>query len=115
MKIFISLIALFLLSSCSHITKHHNSTSRHYVVVNVDVTDVEKYDKFIALEIPILKNHEAFIAMDIHSEDHKKRYIIVSFPDKETVGKFVKSDEFKKILPLNKESSTSTIFHGKLQ
>jgi len=108
-------VFILLLSSCAHVSKHHNLTNRHYVVVDVEISDVEKYDKFLALEVPILKKYDAFIAMDIRSEDQKKRYIIVSFPDKESVGEFVKSDEFKEILPLNKESSTSKIFHGALQ
>lgn len=115
MKILIIFTSILLLSSCANITKHHNSTNRHYVVVDVEINDVEKYDEFLALEIPILKKHDAFISMDIRSEDQKKRYIIVSFPDKESVGKFVNSGEFQKILPMNKESSTSKIFHGSIQ
>ncbi|MCF6319391.1 MAG: DUF1330 domain-containing protein [Proteobacteria bacterium] len=110
----ILLISVLLLSSCTGIIERHNSTSRHYVVVDVEITDVKKYDKFIALEIPILMKHDAYIAMDIRSQDQKKRYITISFPNKESVETFVESDGFQEILPLNKESSTSKIFHGSL-
>lgn len=112
MKITIILIMSFLIASCSQSSTKQESHNRHIVVVDVEITDLKKYDKFIELEIPILEKHGAFIAMDIRSKDQKKRYIIVSFPSRESVTGFVKSEEFKKILPLNKESSKSTIFHG---
>jgi len=115
MKTLMISISVLLLSACANIVEHQNPTSRHYVVVDVEISDIEKYDKFLALEIPVLKKYDAFIAMDIRSEDQKKRYIIVSFPNKESVKRFAKSDEFQEILPMNKESSTSKIFHGNLQ
>jgi len=112
MKITMALILSILLTSCSQDFTKQDSNHRHIVVVDVEITDLIKYDKFIELEIPILKKHGAFIAMDIRSEDQKKRYIIVSFPSRDSVNDFVESEEFQKILPLNKESSKSTIFHG---
>ncbi|VAX19896.1 hypothetical protein MNBD_NITROSPINAE03-486 [hydrothermal vent metagenome] len=111
-NLLISVIAIFLLGGCAHHKSTHVPTDRLYVVVDVDITDVEKYDRFLALEAPILKKFDSYVAMDIRSEDQKKRYIIVSFPDSETLDKFVKSAEFQKILPLNKESAKSKIFHG---
>jgi len=111
-KFSISFIAVLLLSGCAHHKLIHAPANRLYVVVDVDITDVEKYDKFLALEAPILKKYDSYVAMDIRSEDQKRRYIIVSFPDSETLDNFVKSEEFQKILPLNKESATSKIFHG---
>jgi len=114
MKKSILLVVILFLSACANTAKYKNSTDRHYVVVDVEITDVDKYDKFLALEVPILKNYDAFVSMDLRSEDQKKRYIVISFPDKESVGAFVKSDEFQKILPMNKASSSSKIFHGKL-
>lgn len=104
MKITMALILSFLIVSCSQNSTKREPDNRHIVVVDVEITDLKKYDKFIELEIPILKKHGAFIAMDIRSEDQKKRYIIVSFPGRYSVNGFVKSEEFQKILPLNKES-----------
>ena len=90
------------------------SSDRHYVVVDVDITDVKKYDEFLALGIQILKKYDAYVAMDTRSKDQKKRYIIMSFPNRESVDDFVKSEEFRSILPMNKESAKSKIFHGYL-
>jgi len=86
---------------------------RHYVVVDVTVSDLKKYDRFLALEKPILENYDAFIAMDIRSEDQRQRHIIVSFPSHNSVDAFVRSEQFQTILPLNKASATSKIFHGR--
>ncbi len=112
-NLLISFIAIFSLGGCAHHKLVHAPADRLYVVVDVDITDLKKYDQFLALEAPILKKFDSYVAMDIRSEDQKKRYIIVSFPDSETLDNFVKSAEFQKILPLNKESATSKIFHGR--
>lgn len=107
------LFVTFLLSSCVQFNKRGDQL-RHYVVVDARIYNIEKYDKFIQLEIPILKKFDAYIAMDIRSPDQKRRYLVMSFPSRETVKRFVKSKDFQKILPLNKQSAKSTIFHGKL-
>lgn len=114
LKLLSTLIIVLLLNACAHNNPDYKSVDRHYVVVNADIADIKKYDEFIALEIPILKNHGAFIEMDIRNKDQSKRRIIVSFPSKESVDNFVKSEEFQKILPMNKESAKSSIFHGSL-
>lgn len=111
----ITLVLLLLtMTGCSHKPALLNKVeSRHYVVVDVVVSDLEQYDRFLALEKPILKQFDAHVAMDIRGEDQKQRYIIVSFPSRDSVEAFVSSAEFQKILPLGKASATSRIFHGK--
>ena len=113
-KIIFSLVIVLLLHGCGHSMTGKNINERHYVVVDVDVSDINKYDEFISLELPILAKHDAYMAMDVRSKDQKKRFLVVSFPDKQSVTSFVKSEEFKAILPLNKSSAKSKIFHGKL-
>lgn len=116
MKYFLlSMSTLLTLSACTHHgaispQKHPN---RHYIVVDARVSDPEKYDQFIALEQPILQSFGAHLEMDIRSNDHKQRHLVIVFPDEETVKKFVASLEFQKILPLGKASAESKIFHGK--
>ncbi|NOY84063.1 hypothetical protein MNBD_NITROSPIRAE01-2081 [hydrothermal vent metagenome] len=117
MNRFIMILFLFLsLSACTHYLNsgHQKSDDRHYLVVDVSISDAEKYDRFLALEQPILKKFGAHLEMEIRSEDEKKRHLIIIFPDAETVKHFVASSEFQKILPLAKTSSKSKVFHGKL-
>lgn len=114
MKNILFILVISTLVSCSQLQPKPSLSDRHYVVVDVNISDVAKYNKFIDLEKPILKKHGAFISMDIRNKDQDKRYITISFPDRETVNAFVKSKEFQAILPLNKTSSKSKIFHGSL-
>jgi len=116
MKIKIITITLLLLViwGCSHQPAQLQQTpSRHYVVVDVTVSDLEQYDHFLALEKPILKQFNAYVAMDIRDEDQRHRYITVSFPSRDSVDAFVNSEQFQTILPLGKGSASSNIFHGK--
>ena len=52
------------------------------------------------------------MAVDIIGKDQKRRYLIVSFPDREADENMLKSKEFRNIFPLNKESARSRIFYG---
>lgn len=108
------ILLLLSMAGCSHkIGQLQQAPLRHYVVVDVIVADHEQYDRFLALEKPILKQFDAFITMDIRNEDQHQRYIIVSFPNRDSVDAFVSSAEFQEILPLSKRSARSKIFHGK--
>ncbi len=111
-KILILLFTASLIGGCALNKSTYAPDDRYYIVVEAEVTDLIKYDRFLALESKILKKYDSYVAMDIRSEDQRKRYIIVSFPDRETADNFVKSAEFQKILPMNKESAKSKIFHG---
>ncbi|MFK5894226.1 MAG: DUF1330 domain-containing protein [Pseudomonadota bacterium] len=108
------LLLASVLSACSHSqpVRSEYENARHYVVVDVEVNELEKYEKFLALEAPILKKYGAYMEMDIRSKDQKKRYLIVSFPSFEADLEFVKSKEFQAILPLGITSAKSKIFHG---
>ncbi|MBI3570148.1 MAG: DUF1330 domain-containing protein [Gammaproteobacteria bacterium] len=110
------LFALLTLSSCVYQRAHHDEEkyTKHYVVVDATVLDLEKYDKFLELEKPILRNFGANVIMDIRNSDQTRRHLIVAFPNRATVDEFVKSDEFQSILHLSKESAESKISHGGL-
>ncbi len=111
----VSIFLLLSLSACPHHLNavHQKPDVRHSSDVDALVSDFEKYDRFIALEQPILQKFGAHLEMEIRSEDGQQRHLIMVFPDAETVKKFVASSEFKAILPLGKSSSKSKIFHGK--
>ena len=111
------ILFLFVISTlfgCAHNQPTQSEYDRHYVVVDVNINDQGKYNKFIELEAPVLKKYGAFMGMDIRSQDQKRRYLIISFPNREANENFVKSKEFQDILPLGIESAKSTIFHGYL-
>lgn len=114
-RLIVSLFLFVSLGACSqHLSAaHQKSDERHYIVVDAQVSDFEKYDRFIALEEPILKQFDAHLEMEIRSEDGKQRHLVIIFPDAQTVKAFVASSEFQEILPLSNASSKSKIFHGK--
>lgn len=101
-----------ILASCS--AEKDMDKTRIYVVATVTTTDAQRYDQWFASEKPILKKFGATTVMDIRSSDQKERRIVIAFPSEKQLGKFVKSPEFQKILPLNKEIAKTDIFHGKL-
>ena len=118
-RAFLTLLALLTLSglsSCAHYRAHDDEKkyASHYVVVDATVSDLEKYDRFLALEKPIFDKFRAHVVMDIRSSDQTRRHIIVAFPSRVSVDEFVKSDEFQGIVHLSKESAESKIFHGGL-
>jgi len=114
-RTFIMIFTFLFLNACTHHleTAHPKPDERHYVVVDARISNEAQYDRFITLEQPILQKFGAHLEMEIRSDDQKQRHLVIIFPDRETVKKFVASPEFQEILPLGKAASESKIFHGK--
>jgi len=52
------------------------------------------------------------MAVDSIGKDQKRRYLIVSFSDRDAEENMLKSKEFRNIMPLNKELAMRKIFYG---
>ena len=87
-KLLVLLIAILLLRGCADNKSAFALNNRHYIAIDLVVTDLKKFDEFFALETQLLKKYNSNVAMDIRSKDQKKRNIILSFPDRETADNF---------------------------
>ncbi len=81
MKYLIVLLALSCLNGCTDNKPNILQSDRHYVVVDVEISDMEKFERFRSLEDPILKKHDSYVVMDLRSSDQKRRYVTISFPN----------------------------------
>lgn len=118
------LLTVFVLAGCATAspspsllrakTVQQKEDGRVYVVVDVAVKDVEKYDQWLAMEKPILERFGGEVIMEISSEDKTRRYLINAFPSQKSIDDFVASDAFQNIYPMNKEAADTKVFRGGL-
>ncbi len=114
MKFLIVLLALSFLNGCTANKPNILQSDRHYVVVDVEISDMEKFEKFRSLEDPMLKKYDTYVVIDLRSNDQKRRSLTFSLPNAEALNTIIHSEEYQKIHPLLGESAKTNVFQGKL-